>query len=114
MSVQILSLAYGQLGVLTSGQPNQIYLSPSSLTTIIKSIRLVNTNTAPVTVDLYLLRSGDTLSASKRFISPQAMSIPAGGLAVDDQEITMTAGDAIYGDASVASKVDFVISGIQR
>jgi hypothetical protein len=42
------------------------------------------------------------------------MSIPAGALAVDDQEITMGPGDQILGDASVASKVDFVISGIQR
>ena len=117
MAVQILSLAYGQLSTLTGGQPNLLYTSPTTptaLTTIVKSVRLVNQNTSPVTVDLYLLRSGDTLATSKRFISPQAMSIGAGALAIDDQEITMASGDAIYGDASVAAKVDFVISGIQR
>jgi hypothetical protein len=117
MSVQILSLAYGQLQGLTGGQPNQIYQSPVTpvaLTTIVKSIRMVNTNTTPVTVDLYLLRSGGTLVTDKRFICPPAMSIAAGSLALDDQEITMASGDAIYGDASVANKVDFVISGIQR
>jgi hypothetical protein len=35
-------------------------------------------------------------------------------MAVADQEITMGPGDAILGDASVASKIDYVISGIQR
>ena len=42
------------------------------------------------------------------------MSLGAGQLAIDDQEITLGAADQILGDASVASKLDYVISGIER
>lgn len=117
MAVQVMSLAYGQLGNTTGGQPNLLYLSPTTptaLTTLIKSIRLVNQNSTAVTVDLYLLRSGDNVTTSKRFICPKAMSIAASGMAIDDQEITLASGDAIYGDANVPSVVDFTIFGIQR
>lgn len=110
MSVQILSLANGQL---SNTSQTTIYTSPvgpPALTSIVKSIRLVNTDTVPRTINLYFMQ----LSGSVRHISPQNMTIPAGGLAIDEQEITMASGDVIKGDASAGSVIDFVISGIQR
>jgi hypothetical protein len=109
MAVTILSLASGPLPT----SKTTIYTSPttpSALTTIVKSIRLVNTAATPTTVNIYLFRPADN---NDRRIFPQNMSVPAGGLAIDDQEITMTSGDLIKADCS-ASGIDYVISGIQR
>jgi hypothetical protein len=110
MAVQIFSIASGQLSTSAASSIYTSPTSPSPLTTIIKSIRLVNTASTPTTVNLYIFRSPDN---TNRRIAPQNMSIPAGGLAIDDQEITMSSGDVIKGDASAAA-VDFSISGIQR
>ncbi len=81
---------------------------PASKTTIVKSMRFVNTDTQARTINIYYKR------ATSRLISPVNMTLGAGSLAIDDQEITMEAGDLIQGDASVASKIDYVISGIER
>lgn len=113
MAVQILSLFSGSLAT-PSGSAGTLYTSPSSpapLTTIVKSIRLVNTGTGAATVNLYLWRT--TSDQTNRHLIPVNMTIPAGGLALDDQEITMTAGDIVKGDAN-ASGIDCIISGIQR
>ena len=109
MSVQILSLASGYLPNAT----NPIYTSPvgpPALTTIVKSIRLVNTAATAATVNLYLTRSA---GGNARHLIPNNMTIPAGGLAIDDQEITMSSGDQITYDTT-GTAIDFVISGIQR
>jgi hypothetical protein len=114
MSVQILSLATGQL--ITTSQ-TVLYTSPvgpPALTSIVKSIRLVNTTSSPVTVNLYLNRNSGTGSPDTRHLIPLSMSVPGNSAAIDDQEITMASGDIIKGDASVNTVVDFVISGIQR
>lgn len=110
MAVQILSLANGQLGTTSKGL---LYPNPAiTLTTIVKSIRLVNTDTQPRTVNLYFAPAGNPANA--RRIAPPSMTIPAGGLVIDDQEITMGSTDQILGDASAGSVIDYVISGIQR
>jgi hypothetical protein len=112
MAVQILSLASGSMSSSAASTMYTSPLGPPGITTIIKSIRLVNTSGSAVTVNLYLYRTvGDP---NNRRIAPVAMSIPANGIAIDDQEITMSANDVIKGDASTNAVVDFVISGIQR
>ncbi|HEV2209973.1 MAG TPA: hypothetical protein VG167_14425 [Verrucomicrobiae bacterium] len=67
-------------------------------------------SSSPVTVNLYFKPNG----GSVRRIAPQNMSLAAGALAIEDQEVTMGAGDQILGDASAVSAVDWVMSGIQR
>src|SRR5580765_8478905 len=86
MAIQVKALANGQLGTTSQGD---LYTVPASKTTIVKNLRLVNTDTAARTVNLYFKRSGGT----SRLISPSAMSLGAGSLAIDDQELTMEAGD---------------------
>ena len=114
MSVQILSLATGQL---SSTSQTAIYTSPvgpPSLTSIVKSIRLVNTTSSPVTVNLYISKLTPPSTYDTRHLIPLSMSVSGNGAVIDDQEITMASGDIIKGDASVNNVVDFVISGIQR
>src|SRR5437899_4658410 len=98
MSVQISSLASGFLAS-SGGAVNPIYASPTGLTTIIKSIRLMNNDATPQTVNLYMNRSPDN---TNRYITPKNLTIPAGGLVIDDQEITMSSGDKINYDTTAA------------
>ena len=110
MSVQILNLNANQL----SGMAQSLIYPPApiTLTTIVKSITVVNTDTQPRTINLYFAPAG--VAANARRIAPQNMTIPAGGMAIADQEITMGSTDTLLGDASVGGKLDYVISGIQR
>ena len=110
MSVQVLSLASGQLSTTSQTVIYTSPVGPPALTSIVKSIRLVNTDSVPRKINLYFTPNG----GATRHIAPQNMSLPAGALAIDDQEITMASGDAIKADGSAASVIDFVISGVQR
>lgn len=110
MSVQVLSLASGRM---SSTAKSVLYPSSAiSVTTMVKNIQLYNTDSQPRTVNLYFAPNG--VSASARMISPQNVTIPAGGFFLDDLEITMMPNDQILGDANVGNVVDYVISGIQR
>lgn len=107
MALQVKALANGQLGTTAFGD---LYTTPASKTTIVKNIRVVNTDTSARTINLYYKRSGGTA----KLVMPVNMSLGAGFLAVEEAELTMEAGDKIQGDASVASKLDYVISGVER
>jgi hypothetical protein len=116
MAVQVLSLMSGQFGT-TPGTPpdapNPFYTSPvgpPALTTIVKSIRLVNQDSVARTVNLYLKRPSDS---TNRYITPINLTIPSGGMVIDDQEITMSSNDQLFYDTT-ATRIDFVVSGIQR
>jgi hypothetical protein len=113
MSVQVLSLASGQLSTTSQTAIYTSPVGPPALTSIVKSIRLVNTTSSPVTVNLYISRFLNP-GYDTRHLIPLSMSVPGNGAAIDDQEITMASGDIIKGDASATTAVDFVISGIQR
>ena len=107
MSVQVLSLGSGPLPASTTS----IYLSPTTpvaLTTIIKSIRLVNKGST-ATMNLYLKTAAD---GNDRRLMPPNFSISAGTMVIEDQEITMSPGDNI--DADTTGTVDYLICGIQR
>ncbi|SRR6266851_6216971 len=110
MALTVKTLTDGQLG--TTAQAI-LYTVPAGKATIVKNHRFVNRDTVTRTINLYYLRSGG-LNTTARFLLPSAMSLAAGALIVEENELTMAAGDVIQGDASVASKIDFVISGIER
>jgi hypothetical protein len=107
MALTIKNLANGQLG---TGSQGSLYTVGTGKAAIVKNIRVANTDTSARTFNLWFKLSGGTA----RMISPSAMSLGAGQLAIDDQEITLGVGDQILGDGSVASKLDYVISGIER
>jgi hypothetical protein len=88
----------------------QLYQVPSGKAAIVKNIRCVNRDTVPRTINLYYR----TAAGTNYQISPKNLSLPAGGLAVEENEVTLGALDFIYGDASAASIVDCTISGIER
>ena len=115
MAVQIMSLASGQVPQNTT----QIYTSPATptpLTTIVKGIRIVNKDSASRTVNLYLTRITPPDNGVDRRISPVNTTVPPLGMVIDDQEITMTAGDILKLDAGgvAGTSMDYYVSGIQR
>jgi len=107
MALTVKSLANGQLGTTSQGM---LYTVPSGKAAIVKNIRVANTDTSARTFNLWFKLSGGTA----RLISASAMSLSAGQLAIDDQEITLGAADQILGDGSVINKLDYLISGIER
>jgi len=107
MSLAIKSLADGQL----SATKASIYTVAASTQAIVKKITLVNTETSTTrAVNLYFKESGGT----SRNIIPVDTALKAGYLLVMDDEVTLEAGDMIEGDAAVASKLDYVVSGVEN
>jgi hypothetical protein len=107
MAIQIVSLADGQLGTSEA----DLYGPATEKRAILKGIRLVNSDTAARTVNLYFRPNGGSTS---RLIFPKDLTLAAGAAFIDDSEITLQAGDKIRGKADTAAKVDFVLSGVER
>ena len=105
MAFNIKLLGEGQLAVATA----VIYTVPGATQTIIKTITLVNTDSVPRTVNLFIKGA-----ATNRRIIPKDTSLGAGFLLETDQEYTLEAGDTIEGDASAVTIVDFTIHGVEE
>ncbi len=86
----------------------------SKKTTLVKSIRLVNTHTAAVKVNLYFMRLNTTGQNRRRLISPVDMSLSPGLMYVDGDELTLEPGDRIQAKADVGGVIHYVISGVER
>ena len=107
MALTVKNQANGQLG---TGPQGVLYTVPNGKAAIVKNLRVANTDTTARTFNLWFKLSGGTA----RLVSPSAMSLGAGSVAIDNQEITLAQSDQILGDGSVALKLDYVISGIER
>lgn len=107
MTIEIKALGEGQLPTAAT----TLYVVPSGLKAIIKTITLVNADvaTGAANVNLYL----KTAATSRRII-PTSCSIPYAYLLETDSEYTLEAGDSIEGDSSVASAIDYTISGVEK
>ena len=113
MSLQIKSLKQGTLAT----SEGDLYVVPVNKAAIVKTIRLINTGSSSVTVNLFVRRgSGGT---SYR-IAPKDLSLPGGGAFIDDSELTLEGltatgdSDRVRGIVSSSGTVDCVISGVER
>jgi hypothetical protein len=102
----IKSLGDGQL----PNAKGTIYTCPVLTTTIVKTITLVNTNNVTEDVNLYVKRSGST---SRRII-PEDCEMGIGYSLIFDDELCLSSGDIIEGDAVTAAKVDYTINGVEE
>lgn len=94
-----------------------LYSAPTTPTTkaaIVKNIRLVNTHTASVKVNLYFMRPNANGQNRRRQISSIDMALPPGYLFIENEEITLEAGDRIQGKADVANVIQYVLTGVER
>ena len=97
-----------------------LYGPASGKAAIVKSIRLVNTGSSSVTVNVFVKRAQAGSGAGGGFlITPKDMTLAPGVAFIDESEVTLeyvssTSIDFVRGKASSASTVDCVISGIER
>lgn len=105
MALSIKTLGNGQL----AAAKGTLYTVPGATQAIVRSIVLVNTDASARTVNLYVNATG-----TSRRIIPKDMSMAAGASFVVDEIITLEAADLLEGDASAATVVDYLISGIEN
>jgi len=106
MALTIKLLAHGTL----PGATGDLYVVPGGTKAIVKTIKLVNTNGALRTINVYVKPSG----LAARRITPVDMELGGGYMGVEDQELTLGAGDAVQGQCSVAGVVDYTIHGVEE
>jgi hypothetical protein len=116
MAIQIKSLYKNQLG----NTEGDLYGPGSGKAAIVKNIRLVNTGSSAVTVNLFVKRAAFGSGAGGGYrIVPKDMSLAPGAAFIEDSEVTLeyvssSLIDIVRGYASAATTVDCVISGIER
>jgi hypothetical protein len=117
MAISVKTLESGKVG---STSFVDLYTVAANKAAIVKNIRLVNFHaTDAKTLTLFYLKAGTTAGtgttvASERRISPVALSVAAGNLYVDNEELTMGAGDKIRILVQTVDIFDYVISGVER
>jgi len=99
----------------TAGQVYQSPVSPAT-STIVKSIRLVNTSTTTATTIKLWHHSSNTIttvsSADLPYVILPAISIDAGGFAEFDGTLTMASGETLYAQAGLAT-ITVTVYGVQ-
>lgn len=104
MATAIKVLANGQL----ASSIGDLYTVPASTSTIIKTITCVNTNTTDETINVYVTPSAGT---ARRII--HGVLLANLGSMVCDSEITLATGDKLRADTTTASKVDYIVAGVE-
>lgn len=99
------SLADGQLPAAKAA----LYTA-TAVKAIIHKITVVNTDSSARTFNLYRKRAAGT----SKLITPANCSLGVGYLAETEKPFTLSAGDSIEGDASVALKLDYTINGVEE
>lgn len=106
MTLTIKLLAHGSLPDATV----DLYVVPAGTKAIIKTLKVVNVDASTRINNLYVKPSGQTA----RRIIPVDMELGAGYMGVEDEELTLGAGDAIRGDCSVNGVVDYTVYGVEE
>ena len=102
-------LAQDRAASLTAGHAdNARYTVPSNHEAIVKSIKVVNTDSSARWFKAY--HSTGTTYDDTTAITPE-FTIPAGGMAVFDGVITMDASDTLGFDVSVVDKITISVYG---
>ncbi len=113
MALTLKLLATGQLAT-TAATLYPAGGTASTKTALVKNILLTNTDTTnAITVDLTVHPAGGT----GRYVAPKSFSVPPGVQVILDAELTLNlngTADLIKGYASTASKIDYVINGVER
>lgn len=121
MAIKISSLGTGQFPLDGSSSTILDASAAGEPSKVVRSIRLVNVGTSEIGVNLWL-------DGTQRFVPPPSppvtvlrrllppgTKIPAGGLLVMDEEVTLEAGqDSIVASVTAGGSVDYVISGFTR
>jgi len=102
-AIVLKALADGQL----PPAKGTLYTTPAGKA-LIKEIRLVPTSGTARTGNLYVNRTG-----TSRRIDAKDFSLNPGQVRVWSGNVTMETGDLLEGDASAATEIDYVVSGME-
>jgi hypothetical protein len=91
-----------------------LYTTPTAKTAVVKNIRLVNTSSASVKVNVYFMRPNASGQHRRRQISPVDLVLAPGYLYIENEEVTLEPGDRIQAKADTASVIQYLLSGIER
>lgn len=124
MAILIKTLAVGTIGTTEATLLYRSSNTPSPKATLVTSLRLVNTGSAEVTIQVYFVPKGlpnqQNALTNKRWIFPKDLKIPPGLAVIDDVELTLSAGDdpdnadAIYVEASASNVMNYSIAGVEK
>ena len=104
MTLTAKQLADGQL----ASTQTTIYTTPASTTTYLKTVTLSNTGAAANTCQLWLLPSGGT---ARRLAY---VTLQANETFTLDSPLVMDTADALQGQATSASEVDYTMHGVEE
>ena len=105
MSLTIKNLGEGQL----PDAKGTLYTVPAATQAIVREILCTNETAGDLTMNLYANFSG-----TSRRLTPVSVPIPASGQYKWRGVLTLETGDLVEGDASVATDVDYIISGAEN
>lgn len=114
-----MAILIKQLGadVINSATLTTLYTAPNTSpnirAAIIKGMRFVNTSSSAAQLNLYIQKVGAADSA-RRLLLPKNLSVPAGALVEDNNEITLDPGDRIRAEGEASKTIDWVLSGVER
>ena len=100
-------LAQGQLATSVG----RLYLCPANTTTIVRHIRLVNTDSDIHSVTMHHIDSGVTPSGATNILN--AVNLAAGGWAEFDGTIIMEAGDTLVGISGTDEAINLTVYGLE-
>jgi hypothetical protein len=89
-----------------------LYTSPSNVWTQIIALTAVNTDTATRTITLYIVPSGGSAGAPTESTPPRALLAGGGYNGQNEYGMVLNPGDAIWGVADTAAKVNVFASGL--
>jgi hypothetical protein len=108
MALIIKTLAAGSAS-LTS---NDLYTVPASKSAVVYNIRLVNDATVSSTTNLQVKPSNTSLPTARLYKKDH--SIPAGGMLLVEEQVTLGQGDKIQLLISQGFGMHFILSGVER
>ena len=96
----------------SAGTPLQLYVVPSSTTTVVIGLLLCNIHTTAVTVDVQLVSDTSDTETNETVLLVKDVSIPAGSSLelLTGGKVVAQATDIIKIDCSVSAKLDATLS----
>lgn len=91
----------------------QLYACPASTRAQISTASFTNTDSGNQTFSVWIVRSGGSATDANLVVDAQGLSATENAVPRQLAGRNLTAGDAIFADASVAAKITCVIDGIE-
>lgn len=118
MPLDLLTLASGTLAQASSLSASHRLYRPSpdvpKKTAIVHAMRFTNVSGGAAKIHVFFLKSTGAIGTDERRLLPKDFVVPSGYTLVDDDQLTLDAGDGVYAFSDIASAIDYALSGSER